>query len=827
MARQPAGGVDLCAGHGAAQRRARWRILTAIALSAFAASPTLARESAPVPESFGGGSLPIAFESSLPLAFSADDQIVVEGTVEGDRPVRVSLRVDDDQSFDDASRFGETRTLPPGSFRFWIGVSGLKVRTGRTLDENNLRRVIFSALDDATAVKVSRFVRVKAKPLPGGAVGYSLGENNAPMFPGFERIAPGDRRVEGAVTATRRIAPDPLIANGFTGIERLKLAAPAGRARVTLWLEDPGEWDYLPHPSARHIRINGKDFFKEEIGFQDWISRRYLRLANVENGPADDAWVAYGRHRGDAQSGDVDIGSDGLTIEVIGVRPQLRHLAAVLIEPAGQTAALEVVQAWRADWYRSRYPVVQATATDDQPATPVVIEGSGQRVVDAIKSAVAPGTGVRVRLAVTSSKTVKPSVTLVAPERDGVRLSARAWAGERKLERVTPSGNLLAINDDRLVADIGQLPLSADEPRAYEIWVEAPEAAAPGLYQGALKIEADGAVTEVPLTIEVLAVTLPQAAKPAGFYLDAAPEFNWFGALRARRDEQIACDFAVMRGFGLTSIAPPASLPWPRNFQAFVSDMRVAAQSGIAPGWLIYDTAQKLVGLHGAGGTADLLANVEKALAINKVPAPLWNVVEGPGAFTDRAKELVGALRARVPEMKLAAHLNSAGDEPMAQLYDTIIINPGFGIDANRIENLVKDGREVWLHNTDRPRVTAGLWLWGTGAKRYVEWHGRHPVADPFDPLDGREADVHMIYPSATPCPAQPDINRKLLRAAEGIVDQRWLLWLDGQSSPEAKVLVSEMKERPGPVWADAAMLSGGELDALRARIMSLVAHAK
>ena len=68
--------------------------------------------------------------------------------------------------------------------------------------------------------------------------------------------------------------------------------------------------------------------------------------------------MAYGRHRGDAQSGDVDIGSDGLTIEVIGVRPQLRHLAAVLIEPAGQTAALEVVQAWRADWYRSRYPVV-------------------------------------------------------------------------------------------------------------------------------------------------------------------------------------------------------------------------------------------------------------------------------------------------------------------------------------------------------------------------------------------------------------------------------------------------------------------------------------
>lgn len=824
MAREPANGEHGCALRGGAALGVPSLGLVVAVLSFLVMSVATARESLPVPESLGSGPLPITFESALPLAFAEDDQIVIEGKVESDHPVRASLRVDDGQSFDDGSRFGEARTLPPGSFRFVVGVSGLKVKSGRTLDSSDLRRVIFNALDEASAVKVSRFVRVKARPLPVGAVGYSLGENNATLFPGFQRIAPGDPRVEGDITAIRRSAPDPLIANGFTGIERLKLAAPAGRSRVTLWLEDPGEWDYLPHANARRVRINGKDVFSEEIGYQDWISRRYMRLAYVENSATDDAWTAYGRHRGEATSADVDIAGDGLTIEVIGVRPAMRHLAAVLIEPAGQTAAFDVVQAWRADWYRSMFPVVKAPASDDQLATPVAVDGA--RAADTVKAAVAPGTGVRVRLAVTSSKAAQPRVTLKQPEHNGVQLPARLWAGQRKLDRVTPSGNLLAVTDDRLIADAGRLPLSADEPRSYEIWVDAPDAAAPGVYEGSLKIEADGAATEVPLAVEVLAVTLPKVSKPAGFYLDAAPEFNWFGALRARRDEQIACDLAFMRGFGLTNIAPPASLPWPRNFQAFVSDMRVATQSNIAPGWLIYDTVQKLVGLHGFGGAADLLANVEKAMASNKVPKAIWNVAEAPSNSPERAKELVEALRSRAPEMKLAAVLDGVADEPLAPLYDTVIINPGFGIDAERIDKLAKDGREVWLRDTDRPRVAAGLWLWGTEAKRYLQWHGRHPVADPFDPLDGREADVHMIYPSATPCPAQPDINRNLLRAAEGIVDQRWLAWLDAQSSAEAKVIAGEMKAHLSG-WTDAAKLTGTDLDSLRARIMSLAATAK
>ena len=75
---------------------------------------------------------------------------------------------------------------------------------------------------------------------------------------GMERIGPRDSRVKGSgVKAIRRPAPDPVVANGLQGIEQLRLAHPPGRARVTLFTEDPGEWEDLPAPLQRRIRING------------------------------------------------------------------------------------------------------------------------------------------------------------------------------------------------------------------------------------------------------------------------------------------------------------------------------------------------------------------------------------------------------------------------------------------------------------------------------------------------------------------------------------------------------------------------------------------
>ena len=65
---------------------------------------------------------------------------------------------------------------------------------------------------------------------------------------------------------------------------------------------------------------------------------------------------------------------------------------------------------------------------------------------------------------------------------------------------------------------------------------------------------------------------------------------------------------------------------------------------------------------------------------------------------------------------------------------------------------------------------------------------------------------------------------RSLLRMTEGVVDQRWLLWLDAQSTAPARQLASEIRAGlPGP-YTDAANRSRASLEALRNRIMDLAA---
>lgn len=207
------------------------------------------------------------------------------------------------------------------------------------------------------------------------------------------------------------------------------------------------------------------------------------------------------------------------------------------------------------------------------------------------------------------------------------------------------------------------------------------------------------------------------------------------------------------------------------------------------------------------------------------IPQPLWSVADEPSNADQGGASLedwVRLLRAKAPRAKLAGHLNNPADARYVALFDTVVVNDGFGIDATQLDALAKSGKALWLYNTFAPRQTAGLWLWRTKAQRYVQWHARMPTADAFDPTDGREADFQMIYPTQHVCPSQPDIHRDLLRMAEGIVDQRWLLWLDAQSTPEALALRAELRATLGGAFLTAKALSRAQLEAIRARIVTI-----
>jgi hypothetical protein len=774
----------------------------------------------PLADTGAAGRLPL--QHPLEAGLHENETISIEGTVEGASGATAVLRIDDALSSDYASRANLERTLPPGPFHWETGVKGLRSSSGRLLDLKSVRELRLFAPAGGT-VSITK-IDVKAfEPLPGGAIAYSFGSNDAPLFPGFERISPGNPMiVQGHPEGVRRPGPDPLIASGLSGIEALLIPWREPRARVTLWTEDPGDWETLPHPLERRIRVYGKtpaDVLYERLTPDAWLRGRYLRGLHGEHSPSDDAWTAYGQKRGGLISFETETGPAGIRIELAGDSPAATFLNAIVVETAGQTAARDEAEARRAAWYRSTWPVAAPRGDPEQ-----------RTASTALSVFIAPGSGAQLPAFVLSKNAIEhPLPVLEPPSLGGTSLHTLAWAAQRRLERNGASGTTLTLGDSTLSPDLTALPLRAGEMRRYDLWISVPDGTSPGVYRGAFGIAQDPSV-RIPIAVEVLPVTLPKAAKPAGFYLEEAPQWSFFWGQKESRRQQLACDLRLLESLGIAGNAPALAMPFAEDEETFLKDMQAAALAHNQPPWLAYSAAKRIAARVGPFESADILKRAEARLRDAGLVPPVWSIADEPSNAEAQGLNLKGwlrTLRIQAPDLRLAAQLNSPSDADLAPLFDVAIINSGFGIDERDIARVKSGGSDVWLYNTGRPRVTAGLWLWLTGASRYIQWHARMPAADPFDPLDGREGDVQMILPGAEPCPAQHGLNRAIFEMADGLTDQRWLLWLSGQSTPEAKALAEQLRLRFQGRYAKAAALSPNELDAIRSSIAGLARKMK
>jgi hypothetical protein len=333
-----------------------------------------------------------------------------------------------------------------------------------------------------------------------------------------------------------------------------------------------------------------------------------------------------------------------------------------------------------------------------------------------------------------------------------------------------------------------------------------------------------GAQEVVPIEIDVLKIKLPPLQKPVGFYLAHAAHLSWRGATRLDRERQAKCDLDLFAKLGLNGTAPPISVPLRDGLEIFTAETQAAKAAGVAPGWLLYDPLRGLREALGDERAARIGASAVADMKRLGLPLPVFTAADEPGnpeQFTKGLQSWMRALRKASPDFKLAGHLNNPGDAALVGLFDVAIINSGFGLDFATIDGVASTGKSVWIYNTFEPRLTAGFWLSYSRAERYVQWHARMPTADPYDPLDGREVDVQVIYPNEATCAAMPDIHRDLLRLADGAVDQRWLLWLQARNEPEAKQLAQNMRRRLGTTWSGAIRLTDKDIAAMRAEIVA------
>ena len=765
---------------------------------------------------------PLLLRPDPPISAKPGESFLIRGKVSGDEPAMLVLRVDDASSSSYASRVNEERLLPPGPFVWRFPLAGAKTSGGHLLDATKISRIEAFEPDRAKRILIESADLAPAETLPQGAQGFSLGAPDAPLIGGLARLAPGDPRlIGGHPVAVRRSGPDPVIGNGVAGIEKLRLDWPRGRALLSLWIEDPGEWESLPHPLQRRIRVNGADFLYRWESAGQWIARRYLAGRDREAGPGDDAWSAYGAFRGDLLSQEIEVGDEGVTIELAGEGAAATYLAAAVIEPAGQSAARDAVQSARRRFLVENFPVLPQRAA---PAGPV-FAASPAKSPPPLRATLARGSGARLSFAIGGGGFKgAPKITLDAPSRDGMALNLDLYARQPQLRRLAAGSNLLERRIDFLRGDPESLAVG-DEPRDYLAWALAPDEAPAGVYRGAIRFEIGDQKLAVPLEIEVLDVALPAPAHPAGFYLDEAPHLAWFDATRAQRGRQIGCDFAALSAFGVMGDAPPLSTPDREGLAGFLADETQAAQARLAEPWLAYAPLKRLFAEEGAAVAAEDIFRAEQALALKKLPAPVWALFDEPsnvaggaeGALKDAA-----ILRAKNPNLRLAGQFNSPGDWAYLDSIDVAIVNPGFGVDAETLERVKARGKEAWIYNTGAPRLTAGLWLWRTQAQRYLQWHARMPTADPFDPTDGREGDVQVFPPAPQVCAARPDIDISLIEMAEGLVDQRWLNWLSARPEPKARALAAQIASEIPRDWASAEKKDAEFPARIRAGIIEL-----
>ncbi len=742
-----------------------------------------------IEKSLIAGSLPLSLPS-FPKVEDARGELVIRGVNESGVPATLVLRIDDARSVDYARRVNEERIVAPGPFELVFPARGMRRSNGESFSLVAAERAF---LFSATPQIFSEIMFRSGFTLANNAIGFDLGPEGAPVFPGFEPLGPDDPRIiSGRTAGIRRAGAPVLTGTGLVGGTVYRLPVPDGRWRLTLWTEDPGEWETLPHPLNRRIRANGDDIVNYHWTAEEWITQRYLRLARQEPMNLNSAWSAFGSLRGGRLDAIVAVSDGAVTIELAGDGAASTYLAGVLLQPDdGSPSAADAVDAERGKRFDADWPVF-GDPVPIAPQTPALLTRSGSARIDLL----VPAGRIPRALAYDGDLTIM------------------AFEGRWSLDRHHTGRNLLRPSAAHLVPLGAVIARNPSLPRRVTLWVTAGANASLGRFSGAITLD-DGA--QIPFGGTVLPITLPPSPMKVGPYLDRTPHLDWFTQDRRAGDQQTFCDLRTLAKLGFTTVAPPLPIPFDDAGPAYAEHLKVLSELGFAGPFLAYAPLKRLADDAGLAGAASHLATLAAKLGGAAMRDVAWSVADEPSnaAHGTNLTDLARALRLAIPGFKAAAQFNHPSDLKNLSGVDLALVNPGMSLEPALFAALRSRGVEPWLYNMGNPRLAAGFWGVKTGAAGYLQWHARMPTADPFDPTDGREGDVQFFLPTGDVCPASPDIHDDLLRLAEGILDARWFGWAKTADPGLAALIKASVPDR----WEDANRFSDATLRALRTNI--------
>lgn len=745
-----------------------------------------------------GARLTASQDFSPPVSFEANQDLVVTGVNDTGKPVTIYLRVDDEKSTNWYSRGNASGTFPPGPFVLRSPVSSWVTPSKARLDRTQIKRIVVSAGDDDGPIRLTDMHVEAGSPVPPDALALRFAPSADIQVPGFETVLPNDPRLSRPAGVLVRTQNDPLLSSGLNNIDTITIPwTKSDVATVSLWTEDQGEWEYFPHSLNRTITINGQIIFQQNLTPAEWVDQVYKRNlwkeAMIDGGP----WEVYAKDRAGLITATVPVIDGKIVVQLQSDQPPNNgYLAAMVIEPGNSDKAVDAIEDWRRKRYLERWPVV------DKPVDPALARDVTLRVLSVgtprsqhpfwdpslpfQTNVRAPRGGVVSIdfLAFSNQDDLMPDVSVSAP--DGITPQVR-W-GKWTFMRRGVEGNALSITSDVLDGDLSHMRIVAGIPRRLNVTFTVPDTAS-GTLPISLAVDVAGARVEARAMVEVIPISPPVADRPVGFYM-AAPNWEvWFPPTPEEADRGMACDYGALRAFGATGVGPDFTPPTPDNVARYVQQTRLAKQAGFLTPFFDYPSVGAIKERAGFAKIGPSIASAQRALAVAGLPAPLWSIADEPmgdAAFKE-IKDIHDAIKAAAPDALISGQLNDTKERSLLPLFDTVLVNHGFGVGASQFQQMRGQKVIPWMYNMPDFRAAAGFMLWRTGGQGYLQWHARAWGADPRDPTDAREPDYAMLPLSGDRCSPAPTVDALVINTSEGIEDLRWLQWLDDQALGNSK----------------------------------------
>nr|MDT0251570.1 hypothetical protein [Endozoicomonas sp.] len=750
-------------------------------------------------------------------------ELLISGTNKSNSQQTLIIRIDNESSSNYRSRVNKEFTLTQGPFELILPLSGLKTSGGQLFKQPYSKLFIFAA-DMWSDIELEKIHISTTNKLPEQTLALDFGSQSSAAFPGFKPIGKDSPYLRGKMTERVRSSGGALIRDGIVGIDNLQIPWPDGQWKLSLWAQDQGEWEYLPHFLTRQIIANKTSVIDEKLTREQWINNVYLAGNKKEGGIDGDLWTLVGERRSGLVTQNIEVTGGLLTIDLKGDY-EARYLSALVLEPLDGNFA-KATQAKRRERFLNKWPVASAPYS---PPESLSLQDISQQVKDGEAFYPAARDSIlNLTFEIESPFDDIAPVIIVSPPRssDGKSLKVTTRYGHWRYERPTPNATSLILDDSYLRADMESIQLSSKRPRRLYVQVKIPTEAFSGDYSGKIQLFSSGELQLLDYKVKVLPIILPKLKASVGLYLEPAPFYQWFKSLKAQASSATACDLTLMAEHGFSTVAPALTTPGNETARKqFIQQLKQVKRFGFNGKVVAYSPLKRLLQQKSELSAGADLIQLKKLLKGQNLPELYWSLFDEPAQKTfPQIKSTANLLNDDSLQFKTAGHMNNERQAELAEVTDLLLINHGTEITEENINSL-KENSTVWLYNMPKPRLAAGLYLWRSGAEGYLQWHGRMPTADPFDPTDGREGDVIYLYPSAGQCQKALDIHHRFIDLHEATIDLRWLQWLESESekSAKAKQILSDIRNSIPSQWSDSSGVTNKDLLDIRNKIYSQI----